>query len=240
MKEIGKIGDLYQAATKYYREPGGGKAGAGAEPRVGREIPLPVVELPPHGAQGGMPLWEALATRKTRRTYRTGHMTLGELSQLLWAGDGKSREGRGMFFRTAPSAGALYPVELYVMANRVDRLQKGVYRYDAGGNRLAMVGEGDRAEDAAEAALGQHMLLKAAAVVFMTAVVERSRQKYGQRAYRYIYLDAGHIGQNLCLAAHAMGFGACPIGAFYDDEMNAIIGVDGTDETVIYAVTIGK
>lgn len=243
MKEYGKTGDEFQRATKYGRDdlPRGG---INLEKRPGHykiyENPIKTVDLRQPRRKGGPGLWAVLEGRRTRRTYRPEPVGIKDLSQLLWAADGKTKEGREAVLRTAPSAGALYPVELYVMANEVEGLERGIYHYDVPGHRLVMIREGDFAEAAAHAALGQSMLSKSGAVIFLTAVIERARWKYGQRAYRYIYLDAGHVGQNVCLAAGGLGLGTCPIGAFYDDELNAILGVDGTEETAVYAFTVGR
>ena len=245
IKEIKKenVGDAYQAETKYVR---------GELPHRGVDIlkrpphfkiydhAANRVDLPKPENSGGEGLWGVLQTRRTRRTYKPEPLTLMQLSQLLWAGNGKTKEGRETFLRAAPSAGALYPIEMYVMANNVEGLEKGIYHFDVENASLSFILPGDFGEAAARAALDQPMLAKSGAVIFMTAVVERTRWKYDQRAYRYIYLDAGHIGQNLCLAAQGLGLGACEIGAFYDDELNAILKVDGVEETVVYAITVGR
>lgn len=237
------VGEAFQRITKYHRDdlPKGGPDWENRPPRHKEyERPLDVVELPFPDQSGGNPLWEVIAGRRTRRTYKNVPLGMHDISQLLWAANGKTREGREAALRAAPSAGALYPIELYVMANYVDGLKKGIYHYDVTGHSLALIREGEFGEKASLAALGQAMLTKAGAVVFMTAVVERCVWKYRQRAYRYIYLDAGHIGQNICLAGEALSLGVCPIGAFYDDELNGIIGVDGTEETLLYAMTVGR
>ena len=242
-KPMENEGEEFQAATKYVR---GGMPHKAVDfdhrPEQFKSYPdaIDVVALPEPDTTGGGPLFGLLATRRTRRTYRPEPLTLAVVSQLLWSANGMTKQGRDVVFRTAPSAGALYPIEIYVMANRVDGLARGIYHYNVPDGLLSMIREGDYAEDAAQGCLGQPMLAKSGAVFFMTAVIERCRFKYHQRAYRYIYLDAGHIAQNLCLAAESLGLGTCPIGAFYDDEVNAILGVDGVDETFLYAVTVGK
>ena len=237
------IGDAYQEITKYRRDdiPRGG-LDFSKKPLHYKsyENPLKVIELPTPEHTGGGALWDMLAKRRTRRTYRPEPLKLAELSQLLWAANGKTKEGRETFLRAAPSAGALYPIELYVMINDVEGMEQGIYHYDVAGHRLSMIREGEFGESAASGALGQASLAKSGAVIFMTAIIERTRWKYRQRAYRYIYLDAGHIGGNICLACESLGIGTCPIGAFYDDELNSILGVDGEDETVLYAFTIGR
>jgi len=163
-----------------------------------------------------------------------------ELSQLLWAAQGITRYQRGFGFRTAPSAGALYPIETYLIANRVETLEKGAYHYSVANHALHTLRLGDLAEEAARAALDQRMCRDAAVVFVWTAVFQRSKWKYDQRAYRYIYLDAGHIAQNVALAAVALALGACQIGALYDEEVNRLVGVDGEQESAIYMTAVGR
>jgi len=237
------VGDAFQSLTKYDRgelPKGGLDMAARPEHYKVYKTPISALDLPVPEHKGGGALWELMAKRRTRRTYKLEPLTLAELSQLLWAANGKTKEGRDAVLRSAPSAGALYPIELYVMANNVEGLEKGIYHYDVPGHRLLMIKEGDYSEDATAAALGQTSLAKSGAVIFLSAVLERSRWKYKQRAYRYVYLDAGHIGQNVCLAAESLGLGTCPIGAFYDEEFDGILGIDGTDETAVYAFTVGR
>jgi len=237
------IGDQYQQLTKYKRDDMP-KGALDFEKKPSHykvyDKPLAVISLPEPLHEGGGPLWEILAARRTRRTYKPEQLSLAIVSQLLWAAGGKTKEGREASLRSAPSAGALYPIEMYLMPNDVAGLEKGIYHYDVPGHRLSLVKEGDFAALAAHAALEQSMLAKAGAVIFMTAIIERTRWKYRQRAYRYIYLDAGHIGQNICLAGESLALGVCPIGAFHDDEINEILGVDGVEETIIYAMTVGR
>jgi SagB-type dehydrogenase family enzyme len=167
-------------------------------------------------------------------------MSMEELSQLLWATQGTTLEASGYKFRAAPSAGALYPVETYLVVNRVQELEAGVYHYDAVEGNLQLLENGNHGSRVAAAALDQPMAELAAVVFIWTAIVERAKWKYLERAYRYIYLDAGHIGQNLYLAATALGLGCCAIGALYDEEVNELVGADGVDETAIYMCTVGK
>jgi SagB-type dehydrogenase family enzyme len=163
-----------------------------------------------------------------------------ELSQLLWAIQGVTAHAGDYALRTAPSAGALYPIETYVLVNRVSDLGAGLYHYDVRQHRLEVVRKGDFGSDIAQAALGQTFLQEAALVFLWTAVVARSKWKYRERAYRYIYMDAGHIGQNAYLAAEVLGLGACTVGAFLDDEVNSVIGIDGENEIAIYLCAVGK
>ncbi len=237
------IGDEYQRLTKYVRGslPGRG-LGLRAQPSL-RKIyrnPLKTVEPPPPEITGGPPLWETIRARRSLRSYKREPMTMSELSQLLWATQGTTTVFRGYPYRSAPSAGALYPVETYLVANRVEGLEPGLYHYDAVEAGLQLIREGDLGAQAAAAALDQSMVREAAVVFVWTTIVERGKWKYLERAYRYIYTDAGHIGENLYLAATGLGLGCCCVGAFYDDEVNRLLGVDGVSETAIYLCAVGK
>jgi SagB-type dehydrogenase family enzyme len=167
-------------------------------------------------------------------------MTFGELSQLIWATQGITRRVRGFDFRACPSAGALYPIETYVVVNWVEGLLPGVYHYSVRAEELVFLREGLFGPALRDAGLGQEMLAEAASVFVWSAVVERSKWKYRERAYRYIYMDAGHIGQNLYLAATSMGLGCCTVGAFFDEEVNSLIGADGDNEIAVYLGVVGR
>jgi len=185
-------------------------------------------------------LWEVLRSRRSRRAFSDKALSQESLFLLLWAAQGVTAGGPWPF-RTAPSAGALYPVETYVCASRVTGVAPGLYHWELPEERLARVAaREDVAEAACRACLDQEMAAQAAATFIWTAVWGRSAQKYGDRALRYAYLDAGHLAENLHLAAEALGLGACMIGAFLDDEMNALVGVDGQEESVIYAACVGQ
>jgi SagB-type dehydrogenase family enzyme len=186
-----------------------------------------------------MSLDQALRQRKSIRSFRDKSISQGRLSYLLWASTGIQRIEHGYEFRTAPSAGALYPIETYVIVNSVRGLEAGVYHYSIKSHELEFINEGDCRQAISAAALGQGMCAGAAAVFVWSAVFERCKWKYGQRAYRYIYLDAGHIAENLALAAVSLNLGSCAIGALYDDEVNSIIGIDGVEESVLYMTAVG-
>jgi SagB-type dehydrogenase family enzyme len=146
----------------------------------------------------------------------------------------------GYALRTAPSAGALYPIETYVIVHAVETIAPGIYHYDVRAHALEQIKTGDFRLAVAQAALDQDMAYEAGLVFVWTALFQRSKWKYGQRAYRYVYLDAGHIAQNVALAAVALGLGSCQIGALYDDEVNALLGVDGKTESTIYMTVVGN
>ncbi len=167
-------------------------------------------------------------------------LALKDLSQLVFATQGATAKAGGYVLRTAPSAGALYPVETYVAVNRVESLVPGLYHFNVVPYCLELLQEGDVSPALCRAGLGQTMVMECAAVFIWTAVVARSKWKYRERAYRYIYMDAGHIGENLYLAAAALKLGCCTIGAFYDEEVNAVLGIDGVSETAVYMGVVGR
>jgi len=185
-------------------------------------------------------LWQAMRTRRSIRDFLLEPMPQELLALLLWAAQGITQMGSWPR-RTAPSAGALYPVETYVGAARVEGLRPGVYHWELPEERLALViAREDMAAAACDACLDQQMVAEAPVTFVWSAVWARSGQKYADRALRYAYLDAGHLAENMNLAAACLGLGACMIGAFLDDAMNALIGVDGHDEAVIYAACVGR
>ncbi|MDD1775723.1 MAG: SagB/ThcOx family dehydrogenase [Candidatus Methanomethylicus sp.] len=182
---------------------------------------------------------QCLRLRWSVRTFSPESLTLNDLSYILWASTGIRDTIDDFEFRTAPSAGALYPIESYIVANRVEGLSKGIYHYSVKNHELEELKLGDFSSDVAAAALDQGMCAEAAVVIIWSAMIERSKWKYGQRCYRYLYLDVGHIAQNLALAAVSLGLGSCQIAAFFDDEVNTMVGINGSDECVLYMSVIG-
>lgn len=236
------IGKKFQEETKYCRgKMPGGFFSPGKGPGPYKEYPnAKKIELPSPRTSGGTPIWEAMATRRSERDYKRASIAKEELSQLLWASQGITKRLNGYLLRTAPSAGALYPVETYLEIRDVSDIPRGIYHYDVKRSTLSELKLGDFSRELADAALGQGMVEVASVVFVWTAIFMRSGVKYRERAYRYVYMDAGHIAQNLLLAAHALGLSTCPIGALYDTEINEIIGVDGDEESVLYMAPVGK
>ncbi|ACA59212.1 nitroreductase [Candidatus Desulforudis audaxviator MP104C] len=234
-------GDLFQVGTKYSRHnvPAGMLSGVYPPQPYKRYEDVPVLPLPEPSTEGGRPLWEVVRRRRSVRRYAQRPLTLIELSQLLWATQGITAHKGGYALRSAPSAGALYPVETYLVVNAVEEVSPGAYHYEVGTHRLAQLKRGRFGPLVAEAALGQTKLERCAVIFIWSAVLPRITWRYHQRSYRYIYLDAGHIAQNLALAAAGLDLGTCQIGAFFDDELNEFLALDGTDETVIYLSAVG-
>lgn len=235
------IGDLFQEETKYERDrlPGGYLEWS-KKPETYKQYPdRPQVALPRPSTEGGAPLWDILSKRRSERDFQQRSVAADQVSQLLWAAQGVTAERFGHKFRTVPSAGALYPVENYLIINDVEGIPQGVYHYNVSQHCLEQLKEGDYRVTIARAALDQKIAYEANLVFAWTAVVERSKWKYKQRAFRYIYLDAGHIAQAVAMAAVALGLGSCQIAALYDEEVNDLLGVDGIEETAIYLTVVG-
>jgi SagB-type dehydrogenase family enzyme len=237
------IGDQYHRETKYRRHAmEGGWLDWAHQPRPYKDFPnsLKRLFLETPFQKGGKPLWDIVGKRRSLRNFTRQPVSFSDLSQLIWAIQGITLRGRGFDFRACPSAGALYPIETYVAANRVEGISSGLYHYHAGKGELVFLKEGSFGADLSRAGLNQEMLEEAAAVFIWTAMVERSKWKYRERGYRYIYMDAGHLGQNLYLAATALDLGCCTVGAFFDEEVERLIGIDGKEEIPVYLGAVGK
>ena len=185
-------------------------------------------------------LFQSLQQRRSVRRYSQSGIGFGELSMLLWASQGITARAGNFFFRTAPSAGALYPVETYLSVHNVNSLGQGLYHFQPADFSLEKLSDGSAADKVAAGALDQSFLAEAGVVFIWSAVLRRNFSKYGHRGMRYICMDAGHICQNLLLAGEGLGFGGCPVAAFYDDDLNELLGLDGDEESVIYLASIGK
>lgn len=209
-----------------------------AEARAtGRAAEVAEVSLPKDFSNRGLSVEEAIEGRRSVRSYSDAALSLLQLSRILHRCAGVTDLASGL--RAAPSAGALYPIDVYPVANRVEGLAAGVYRYDSRRHSLSGVREGDVGRQLQLAALGQGPVGRAAVALALVGVFQRTRQKYGERAYRYVLMECGHIAQNVYLAATSMGLGACVVGAFLDDEVNALLGLDGEEEAALYLVTLG-
>ena len=180
------------------------------------------VRLPAPQERGGMTLNEALGTRRSIREYAPAPLDLAAAAQLLWAGQGVTGAGGG---RTAPSAGALYPLELHLVAGRVTDLAPGVYRYVPARHELVLVTSGDRRPALTDAALDQEWMATAPAIIAIAAVEARTARKYGERAERYVDMEVGHAVENIYLAATALGLGTCVVGAFDDGAVARTLGL---------------
>jgi SagB-type dehydrogenase family enzyme len=182
-------------------------------------VPIADIILPRPAEQAGS-LLRVLHQRRSIRDFSRASLTLADAAALLWAAQGVTHPDG---LRTAPSAGALYPLETFLVAQRVEDLPIGVYHYLPDGHALAVVPRAGTPQDLAAAALGQECVERAAAVIVFTAEPVRTTRKYGERGLRYVHLEAGHAAQNVCLAAVALGLGTVVVGAFDDDGVRRVL-----------------
>ena len=236
------VGDEFHSSTKYERgKLPGHRLDWSTKPSVYKKYPdSQKIDLPPPVVQGGPGLWETIRTRRSIRAYTLEPMKLEELSQILWATQGITASIGEHRLRTVPSAGALYPIETYLLVNRVEGLEPGLYHFDVETYQLDLLKLGDFSKEVTAGALDQQIAERASVVFIWSAIFQRSKWKYLQRAYRYIFLDAAHIAQNLALAAQGLGLGSCQIGALYDDFLNELLDLNITEESVIYLSSVGK
>lgn len=195
-----------------------------------------IIKLPKPNYEGKVSVEEALLKRRSIREYKDEPLTLEEISQLLWAAQGvTSSEG----LRTAPSAGALYPIEVYFVAGKVEGLSAGVYKYKPEEHELLKIVDGDKRNELCDAALGQAWVREAPAVIVISALFERTTEKYGQRGERYVYMEAGHVAQNISLQATALNLGTVTVGAFDDEQVKKVLEIPAKEEP-LYLMPVGK
>ncbi len=202
-------------------------------------VPLAVPEARPSpGAE------ETMRKRRTIRQYADQPLELDHLERLLYFANGITGatplDHGTLSLRASPSAGALYPIELYIAAFSVTGLHEGVYHYEVEGNTLELLRSGQFRQDIYQITHRQEMVLQSAVAILMTAMFRRTKVKYGERGYRYVLLDAGHLAQNLYLESTALGLGCATVGGFIDDKANDLLGVDGLDESVVYMAVVGR
>jgi SagB-type dehydrogenase family enzyme len=203
------------------------------------------VRLPPPACDGRLSVEKAVAERRSVREYSDEPLDLAEVSQVLWAAYGVTQPVPGVpglsgGFKAAPSAGALYPLELYLVAGAVTGLEPGIYRYRPGPHDLTLVIAGDRRRALLGAALGQTMVRDAPASLVYSAVFSRNTGKYGQRGrQRYVCMDLGHSAENVYLQCGSLGLGTCAIGAFHDEALRLVTGLP-RDEEPLYIMPFGR
>ncbi len=222
---LGVIGDLFQSRPK--------------KPPQYKNYPDSEVTKLPKPTYRGMIIEEAIEKRRSVRNYSDKPLSLPQLSQLLFSAQGLTGKLYDQPLRTAPSAGALYPFEIYVVANNVEGLPCGIYHYAVLNHSLELVKLGNFGKEITDAGLKQEMLGDADVTFILSAIFDRVRHKYGERGFRYVYMEVGHISQNIYLQAVSLGLGSVCVGAFLDDEVNQLISVDGQNEAVIYLHAVG-
>jgi len=234
------VGELYHQWSKPgYSQVLGALLDWGGQPeRYKTYAGAEQIALPdPHGYQG-LSLEETVEMRRSIRDYSAEPLSSEELSRLLHAAQGITEDRWG--FRAAPSAGALYPIELYAVVQDIVGLEPGIYHYAVQEHGLERLQAGDFRAEMVRAGIGQAFLGQAGVCFVLSAIFQRVRWRYRERAYRYVLLEAGHVGQNLYLAATSMGLGACAVGAFLDDDLNDLLGLDGKEEAALYIIPVGK
>ena len=240
-ESTGGIGRRYMGETRYTRSSLG-------DPRLSYPRGAPFKEYPeaarrvplqPEKEPAAANLWEALARRRSLRQYQDRYLTQAELAALVWSTQGVTLASRQYLLRTAPSAGALYPVETYLAVHRVEEMEPGIWHLNLPDFSLELLQEMDSRQPLVQACLGQRFMGEASLAFIWTGILDRAMWKYRERAIRYVFLDAGHICQNLMLAATAMGLGCCPVGAFFDDEVEGLVGIDGQEEMALYLASVG-
>ena len=216
------------------------------EPPIEKEIKNPesLIDLPQISqVEKSIELSEAINQRKSIRKFSDKPINLAQLGFLLWHTQGiqKMSAYQSASKRTVPSAGARHPLETYIISTNVCGLDSWVYRYLASKHQLyPWMPQHIPGSDIIKACLGQDFVTQGAAVFVWSAVIERMTWRYGERGYRYIFLDAGHACQNLYLAAASLNCGVCAIGAYWDDKINKVVNIDGEDEFVVYMAVVGK
>lgn len=197
-----------------------------------------VIKLPPPVTRGNVSVEEAISRRRSIRSYADKPLSIFHISQLLWAAQGITDPARG--FRAAPSAGATYPLEVYVVVGvgGVVGLKAGVYKYDPESHEIRLVVPGDLREVLAEACLGQSWVREAPVDIVITAVYERTTSRYGERGVRYVHMEVGHVGENIYLECVSLGLGCVVVGAFYDDEVARILRLP-EGEYPLYVIPVG-
>ncbi|UCD38449.1 MAG: SagB/ThcOx family dehydrogenase [Fidelibacterota bacterium] len=195
-----------------------------------------LISLPRTTTGSQLTVGEALKSRISVREFKREFLTLEEVGELLWAAQGVNRPGG---YRTAPSAGALYPLETLLVTGNVKDLKPGVYRYSPPDHVLLPLLDEDLREQLASSALDQAWIKDSAAVLVITAIFERTTLKYGQRGHRYVHMDVGYASENVYLQATAMGLGTVAVGAFHDGKVQALLGLPA-DEHPLMIMPVGK
>jgi SagB-type dehydrogenase family enzyme len=204
------------------------------------ELGLDVFKLPKPKTTGGVSVEEAIARRRSIREYRDKPLAIEELSQILWAAQGITDPAN--MFRAAPSAGALYPLEVYVVvrSNGVVGLNPGIYKYNPVGHEIVKIRDGDFSYELFNACLSQDWVRNAQVNIVITAIYGRTTWRYGDRGReRYVHMEVGHVGENIYLQCVALGLGTVAVGAFSDDQVWSILGKP-KDEAPLYVMPIGR
>lgn len=190
------------------------------------------IQLPAPITKGKISLEEAILKRRSQRSFTQKDLSLDQIGQLLWAAQGITEKKWGYSFRTAPSAGALYPMEIYLVS------KDGLFHYLPEGHKLEVLGEKDLRKALCASALGQDAIAQAPLNIVICAVYARVTAKYGERGIRYTHIEAGHVAQNIHLQAVNLGLGSVPIGAFSDEGVQKTLDLP-KDHAPLYIIPVG-
>lgn len=196
-----------------------------------------IMNLPQSRKDSETSIEQAFLNRRSIREYKDEALSLEEVSQILWSVQGITALKWGA--RTAPSAGALYPLEVYLVVRKAENLESGVYHYIPEGHKINKISEEDISNELAKAALGQMFIAEAPVSLVISAVFSRTTEKYGERGNQYVYLEAGHAGQNVYLQVQSLDLGTVTVGAFDDEEIKKILNLSD-EQTPLYIMPIGK
>lgn len=214
-----------------------------SEPGQMKEYPAAQQLALPRPGQVPLAIGEAIARRRSCRQFAEKPLPIAALSTLLQEayglGDTYLQGGQTMFDRPVPSGGGCYPLELYVLVRNVEDIPAGIHHYSARHHALEALAPLARPEDLEALFLSQPWVAKAHVVVIVTAVTSRLLHRYGDRGYRYLLIEAGHVGQNLALVATASGLGSLSLGGFFDDDLAYMLGLDTTHELPLYGIALG-
>jgi len=195
------------------------------------KLPSPVFE--------GMSVEKAIRERRSERSFTNRSMSLEQLAQILFSAYGITSSSSGYDFRAAPSGGALYPIEVYVIANNVESLANGFYHFQISDSSLELIKEGDFSKNIHRAANRQDAVGSSPITLVFTARFDRMTAKYADRGYRYIYIEVGAICENVYLQAVSLGLGTVAVGAFNDDAVNELLEIDGLSEATLLLMPVG-
>ncbi len=194
------------------------------------------IKLPSPSFKGELSVEEALKERRSQRNFLGRPLSLSQVSQLLWAAQGITEEGG--LKRAAPSAGAMYPLEIYLVARSVEGLEPGLYHYRPQDHMVSFLLKGNYQDPLAKACLSQSFVAASPLSIVIAAEYERTTARYGERGIRYVLMDVGHVGGNICLQAVALGLASCPVGAFIDEEVSRVLELPRSLEP-LYVLSVG-
>jgi len=206
----------------------------------------PRVKLPAigdHSTEGKL-FDKVISSRRTNRNFQDEHLDLDDFSKIIFQSYGITGKmslpgGETQYLRAVPSGGALYPAEIYLGIRKVTGIEPGIYHYNVPNHELELIIPGDQTESLYQICGQQDYVRQASVVILISGVLQRTKRKYGERGYRYVLLDVGHLGQNIYLSCTALGLSVMTTCGFFDDEANQFLRIDGVDETVLYVAFVG-